>query len=102
MAKAKKKLAPGDSVPQEITELFEKHNRYLSAGKSNYARADKVLEQLIERCEPGVTITLPAVGKQPPRTVTLVDKFAESNQVWAGSSCKRLNVEYKDVKPQDR
>lgn len=102
MAKAKKKLAAGANVPDEITELFAKHDRYLSAGKANYAKADKVLEQLIERCEPGVTITLPAQGKQPPRTATIVDKFAESNQVWAGSSCKRLNIEYKEVKPQDR
>ena len=97
-----KKIKPGDRLPAEVAELFEKHQRYLEAGRANYGRADKVLEEILELCEPGVEHLTEARGRKPPQSLTLVDQFADRNQVWAGSSCKRMKIESKDVKPQDR
>ncbi len=100
--KANKKLQPGDKVPEDVVELFTKQQRYLAAGKANYAKSDKMLEEILSRCEPGVQVTLPENGKTPPINLTVIDKFADANAVWAGASCKRLTIEAKQVKPQDR
>jgi hypothetical protein len=100
--KPSKKLEVGDTLPPEVAELFEKHQKYLAAGKANYAKADKILEQILERCEPGVQHTLPEAGKRPPTVLTLVDQFADANSVWCGASAKRLTIKAKEVKPQDR
>lgn len=105
---AKKSAAPspkfksGDELPDDVAELFVKHRKYLAAGKANYGRADKLLEQILSRCEPGVATTIPAIGNKPPVELTLIDQFADRNQVWAGSSCKRMKIEEKEIKPQDR
>lgn len=100
--KANKKLQPGDTVPDDVVELFTKQQRYLAAGKANYAKSDKMLEEILKRCEPGVQVTLPENGKTPPIILTVVDQFAEANSVWSGASCKRLTIKAKEVKPQDR
>lgn len=96
------KLKPGDALPQDVVELFEKHLKYLAAGRANYGKADKLLDQILQRCEPGCEHVAEAVGKKPPQRMTIVDKFADTNQVWAGSSCKRIAIEVKAIKPQDR
>ncbi len=93
---------PDAAPPDEVAELFTKYAKYLAAGKANYARADQAMEQIIERCEIGVSYVLPAVGKKPPTRLTLIDAFADQNTVWAGSGCKRLRIEATTVKPQDR
>ncbi|MEM0926464.1 MAG: hypothetical protein AAGJ83_10540 [Planctomycetota bacterium] len=96
------KIRPGDPIPDYIRELFEKRRKYLTAGKSNYGKADRILEELLERCEVGVTLTLDAATRKgKPESHTLSDRFADTNQVWAGSSCRRFDVVVKTVKPQD-
>jgi hypothetical protein len=99
---AKRKLKPGRKLPDDVAELFEKHQKYVEAGRANYNRADKVLEEILARCEVGCTHTREATGKKPPLEITVVDQFADRNAVWSGSSCKRLKLEAKEVKPQDR
>lgn len=96
------KLGPTDPLPDDVVELFTKYQRYLTAGKANYGRADRALEAILQRCEPGVEYILPAAGKRPPIRLTLVDQFANSNVVWAGSGCKRMKITENAVKPQDR
>lgn len=100
--KPARKLSAGDAIPDDVAQLFAKHQKYLAAGRANYSKADRVLEQILEQCEPGVEITLEATGRRPPQLLTLVDQFADANAVWSGSSCKRLTIKAKDVKPQDR
>ena len=102
MPKVPKKIQPGEKLSDEVAELFERHQRYVEAGRANYGRADKVLEEILQRCEPGVEHVTEARGRRPPQSLTLVDQFADRNQVWAGSSCKRMKIDSKDVKPQDR
>ncbi|MEO1616984.1 MAG: hypothetical protein AAFV88_14100 [Planctomycetota bacterium] len=96
------KLKPGQPLPDNVRELFEKRRKYLTAGKANYRKADAMLEQILAACEIGVSVTLdPATKKGKPETHTLTDRFADTNQVWAGSSCRRHDVVVKNVKPQD-
>jgi hypothetical protein len=102
MAKKSSRIKSGEPVPADVEELFIKHQRYLAAGKANYSKADKVLEQILERCQPGVQVTIPESGKTPPILLTLVDQFAEKNAVWGGSSVKRMTIKAQEVKPQDR
>ncbi len=97
-----RKVKVGAAIPDDVRELFLKHDRALAAGRAQYAKADKLAEQIIERCEVGVQLTLEADGKNPPRTLTLTDQFAETNQIWTGASAKRLVIKSKDIKPQDR
>lgn len=101
-AKEPAKLRPGDPLPEDVEQLFQKHVKYLQAGRANYARADKALEEILQRCEPGVEYVLPGSGRKPPMKLTLVDQFAETNAVWSGSSCKRMKIDQQKVKPQDR
>ncbi len=96
------KLTAADPLPDDVVELFTKYQRYLTAGKANYGRADKALEAILQRCEPGVEYVLPAKGKRPPIRLALVDQFAATNVVWAGSGCKRMKITETAVKPQDR
>jgi hypothetical protein len=96
------KLKPGDPIPDDVRDLFLRQQKLLAAGRANYGKADKVLEQILARCEVGVEMIVEGQGKQPPQKMTLVDRFADTNAVWAGSSCKRLTIEAKDIKPQDR
>jgi len=95
------KLKPGEQPPEELRELFEKHEKYLKAGRANYSKADQTLAELLKRCEVGASVVIPASGKKPPVELTLVDQFADRNQVWSGSSCKRFKIESRELKPQE-
>jgi hypothetical protein len=96
------RIVPGDDVPADVRELFEKRRKYLNAGRANYGKADKLLEQILQRCAPGVSVTLdPATKKGKPETHTLVDVFADKNQVWVGRAAKRFDIDVKTVKAQD-
>ena len=57
------KIKPGDPLPDDVKELFIKRRKYLAAGKANYGKSDKLMEQILERCEPGVTVTLDPATK---------------------------------------
>lgn len=104
MAKEKpnRRLQPGDAVPDEVRELFVRHQKALTAGRAQYAKADKLLDEILQRCEPGVSLVLPSAGKTPPTTLTIVDQFADTNSVWGGASVKRMTIKSKEVKAQDR
>ncbi|WP_436716574.1 hypothetical protein U8335_03940 [Roseiconus lacunae] len=89
-------------MPADIVELFEKRRKYLNAGRVNYQRADKIVDQLLERCAAGVSVTLPPATKRgKPEVHTLVDQFADTNKVWAGSSCSRYKIESRSLTPQE-
>lgn len=92
----------GDQLPDDVQELFRQYHKRLAAGRANYGKADKLLEQILTRCSPGASVLIEGVGKRPPEILTLVDRFEDKNAVWTGASCKRLAIESKEVKPQDR
>ena len=95
-----KKIKPGDRLPAEVAELFEKHQRYLEAGRANYGRADKVLEEILELCEPGVEHLTEARGRKPPQSLTLVDQFADRNQVSRiARACSRVSLDVLEFAP---
>lgn len=96
------KLQPGQPVPDDIRLLFREHESYLAAGKLNYATADLKFQQILERCEPGVSVTLPADDLGPERTATIIDKCEEKNEVWVGAMFKRFAIALKNVAPQKR
>lgn len=106
MAKAKK-IKPGDKVPDEVVELMLKADRYAKAGRANYKKVDAVVSQLVELCEPGVEVIIPAEMTSrnrvtPERKIKLVDQFETANAVWAGSLCRRYVVDVDENKPRDR
>lgn len=108
MSKSKTKPEPsiekltGDNLPAEVQELFRQYHKKIAAGRANYGKADKLLEQILIRCAPGASVLIEGTGKRPPEILTLVDRFEEKNAVWTGASCKRMAIEAKEVKPQDR
>lgn len=95
------KLKPGQPVPADVKAFFEQHERYLAAGRANYAKADKAVKELLKRCEPGCYVITEGTRRKNPERIELVDQFAETNQVWAGSSCKRFKIQSTEIKPQD-
>lgn len=96
------KIQPEQELPEDVQELFEKHLKYLNAGKANYAKADKALDEILRRCDVGVQHLIPGSAKKPPLELTLIDQFADKNAVWSGSSCKRFKISTQTVKAQDQ
>jgi hypothetical protein len=75
----------------ESKELVEKALRSLRArelGKKNYARADRLLQEIALEIEPGQVIKL---GEK--NGLTLKDKFSEKDIVWTPCAARRWELE---------
>lgn len=92
------KAAPRKSSPRKLSvaqqrRLVEKFLEEKDGGKEAYARADKLLEQIIAGVAVGTLIEL-AGG----RTAELVDNFAEKNKVFKPCGVSRFDVKVSHAK----
>lgn len=100
MPARKRRRASGQLDDQsEVADLFRRWLRCIARGRKAYSDADKTLDEILRQAEPGATIRIVEHGKE--KDLTLVDQFAETNKVWAGSACSRYKIEVRPVKPQE-
>lgn len=78
MAKTKKRL----------TGKAKKYMKLKELGKRSYERADALLAEIVKTANPGDEIPLSADG----RKAVLVDRFAESDLVWAHAAARRYEL----------
>lgn len=83
----------------EASKLFKKWKAAIDRGRKAYGDADKVMDKILASCPVGTTVR--TVERNQEIDLILIDQFATSNKVWAGSSCSRFKIDVQKVKPQD-
>lgn len=93
MARKAKSASAPDLSAEGLTAKAKKYFRARAIGKANYARADRLLQEIVAAIRPGMAIPLDDAGKK----AVLVDLYADGKLVvFRAHGIRRYDLEIEE------